>query len=76
MNSVVASFSLSYIASIQALMSCMDLSMTAMVSSSDGALLSLLVFLFSCLKVPLIEWSSAKLFRVNESGTISDSVEA
>ena len=28
-------------------MSCMDLSMVAMVSSSDGALLSVLVFLFS-----------------------------
>ena len=76
MNSVFASFSLSFTASIQALKSCMDLSMIAMVSSSNGDLLSLMVFVFSGLKVLLIEWSSVKSFRVNESGTISDSADA
>ena len=50
--------------------------MIAMVSSSDGTLLSLLVFPFSGLKVLLIEWSSAKSFRISESGTISDNGEA
>ena len=50
--------------------------MIAVLSSSDDALLSLLVFLFYGLKVFLIEWSSAKPFRDGDSGTISDSVEA
>ena len=53
-------------------MSYMDLSMMAIVSSYDGVSL----FLFSGLKVPLIEWSSVKPFRVNESGKILDSVES
>ena len=56
-------------------MSCMDLSMIAMVLTSDGHLLSLLVYVFSGLKVLLLEWSSAKLFRVSEPGTILDSVQ-
>ena len=56
--------------------SCMDLSMIAIMSSSDGDLLSLLVFVFSGLKVLLIEWSSVKPFRVLESSTILESVKA
>ena len=51
-------------------MSHMDLSMIVIVSSFDDALLSLLVFLFSGLRVLLIEW------WVSESGTILDSVKA
>ena len=55
MNSVFASFSLSFTASIQALMSCMDLSMTAVVLSSVGDSLPWLVLVVSGLKVLLIE---------------------
>ena len=53
-----------------------DFSMIMMVSSSNDALLSLLVLLFSGLKILLIECPSVKQFRVSDSGTISDSVEA
>ena len=71
-----ALFSLSFTASIQALISCRDFSMIAMVLLSGGVLLALMVFVVSGLKVLLIELSSAKPLRVSESGTISDNVEA
>ena len=78
--SKVDEFSLCFVqfeftASIQALMSCMDFSMMAMVLLSGGVLLALLVLIVSGLKILLIEWSSAKPLRVNESDTILDSVK-
>ena len=55
MNLVFALFSLSFTASIQALISCMDFSMIAMVLLSGGVLLALMVFFVSGLKVLLIK---------------------
>ena len=51
-------------------------SMMAVLLFSGDVLLTLLVLVVSGVKVLFIELSSAKPLRVNESGTISDSVEA
>ena len=55
MNSVFASFSLSFTTSMEALMSCMDFSMMTMVLFSGGDFLPLFVLVVSGLKVLLIE---------------------
>ena len=69
------SLSLSLTASIHDLMSSKDFSMIVMVSSSSVCVEIPFPFGIAGLNDFLIEWSSAKPFKVNDFGTISLSVD-